>query len=101
MTETMPNINNTKDTLYYLLLPYSELQPAICLVKNYIAPDRDSAALHFQTILNKINKTLPYEKDEIIPHVKAEHELTEDEKKAIKKQGIIPDINFSEADLML
>jgi hypothetical protein len=97
----MPNINTTKDTLYYLLLPYSELEPEICLVKNYTAQDKESAASHFQNILNQINIALPYEKEEIIPHIKAEHELTETDKIEIKRKGILPDMNFSEADLML
>ena len=91
----------TKDTVYYLLLPCSEPGSVICLIKKCKAQDKDSAALHFRNVLNNINVAIPYKKEEIVRHVKAEYELTEADKKEVKEQGIIPDINFSKADLMV
>lgn len=97
----MSNTNNIKDTLYYLFLPYSELQPAICLIKECKAQNKDNASLHFQKALNNANVAMPYKKEEIIGHVKAEDELTEGDKKEIEKQGIIPDVTFSKIDLIM
>ena len=85
---------------FYLLLPWSESQPNICLIKICRAGDKDKAALHFQELLNAENVAIPYKKEEILRYVKAEDELTENDKKEIKEQGIIPDINFKSITLL-